>query len=172
MKRLSKSVEAMDESESESELESVHVVSPSLARKPAKPRVDPTELPKSVLGYDLKSVKSFKVKRKALKFASQSQVFEQEVKEVLDQYAPNVDEFDLDRDLLLLVLNMSEEYFIHGADEVRNKQKKESIAAVMLPYFRNDKQILQIMIDSVWKKVKKSTYMKRKLTKLKQFFFA
>lgn len=165
MKRLN-SVKSVEDVESESE----SVVSqPSLVSRPTKPRIDLSELPSSVLDYDLKKMKSFKVKRKAHKFVNQGKMFVDELGVVLDQYEPGEHQFDLD--LLVNVLDIAEGFFIHGNDSERVKQKRDAVKAVMLPYFRDDCDILDIMVTSVWKRVKKSTYIKRKWKKLKAFFF-
>ena len=133
------------------------------------PKVDLKELPKRVLGHDLKSMKSFKQKRRNYRFKSQGQLFIHDVGIVLEQYDPQEHEFDLE--LLTTVLDIAESFFIHGSDKERKDQKRDAISQLMKVYFRDDDTLLELMVQSVWKKVRKSTYMKRKWCKLKSLFF-
>ena len=86
MKRLTKSEESVDSMESLTEIS---------LNEPG-PKVDLKELPKRVLGHDLKSMKSFKQKRRNFKFKSQGQLFIHDVGIVLEQYDPQEHEFDLE----------------------------------------------------------------------------
>tara|TARA_R110000851_G_scaffold38124_3_gene98032 strand:+ start:3334 stop:3822 length:489 start_codon:yes stop_codon:yes gene_type:complete len=126
------------------------------------------ELPKRVLDYDLRKLKSFKQKQRSYKFASQGKLFIHDLEVVLDQYSSNEHTFDLE--LLVTVLNIAESFFIHGSDDERSNQKKQSVETLMLKYFKNDSDILDLMIKSVSNKVNKSTYLKRKWQKIKSFF--
>jgi hypothetical protein len=132
-------------------------------------RIDMKELPKSVLSYDLKQMQSFKVKRRSFKFATQSRLFVEELSVVLSQYAPEEHQFDME--LLTTVLNIAESFFIHGSSDERKAQKDAAVQELLLPYFRDDKDLLDLMKTSVWNKVKKSNVWRRSFRKFRNFFF-
>jgi hypothetical protein len=156
-------------SENSLKVESVESAEPVPFSMAPKPRVDSLELPKSVLDYDLKKMPSFKQKRRKYKFASQGKLFVQELSVVLDQYEPEEHQFDLE--LLLTVLNIAESFFIHGSKDERNAQKKQAVEDLMLVYFRDDAMLLELMRKNLWRKVKKSGFIRRQFRKIKSFFF-
>jgi hypothetical protein len=126
------------------------------------------ELPKKVLDYDLKKMKSFKQKRKSYKSYTQEKVFLHDMKTVLDQYSPEEHQFDTE--LLNHVLNIAETFFIFGNKIERDQMKKDAVGKLMRPYFRNDADLLDIVTESIWHKVKKSTWMKRTFKRVRFFF--
>jgi hypothetical protein len=136
---------------------------------PPKVKIDMKELPKSVLSYDLKRMKSFKAKRRSFKFASQGKLFVEELGVVLEQYLPEDHQFDLE--LLETVLNVAEGFFIHGNASERKQQKEEAVKDLLLPYFRDDEDLLDLMKTTVWRKVKKSNVWRRLYRRTKNFFF-
>jgi hypothetical protein len=129
--------------------------------------LDMSPLPKRVLDYDLKKIKSFKAIRKNYKATSQKKVFVNDLSVVLDQYPPA--EHQLDTDLLVHVLNIAESFFIFGSKEEREEAKAEAVNHLMQKYFRDDADVLDIMIASVLPKVKKSTWLKRLWKRLRIF---
>jgi len=147
---------------------SINVMDPEEQSAP-KVRSDRSELPKSVLSYSLKNLKSFKAKRRSYKFESQKQLFVEELGVVLEQYNPVEHTFDLE--LLIVCLNIAESYFIKGTKSERKEQKDSAVKQLLLPYFRNDEDLFDLMKESVWRKVVKSNVFKRVYRKIKHFFF-
>ena len=62
-------------------------------------------------------------------------------------------------------------YFCYGSKEEREKVKFEAIQELMLPYFKDDKELLLKTISHVWSKVYKSNSFKRTWQTFKLFFF-
>jgi len=114
---------------------------------------------KTVLNYDLKKMKSFRVLRKQYKSQNQLHVFLNDMTSVLSEFLPEENQLDLD--LLVHVLNISEQYFIYGSKETREETKSAAVKQLMVKYFRNDEEVLNKMIVSVWKRVNKSNMFKR-----------
>jgi hypothetical protein len=123
------------------------------------------ELPSKMYDYDLKKIKSFKEMRSAYKAKSQKQVFLNDLSVLLDEYKPEEHKYDLD--LLLHILNISESFFVFGSKDEREEAKVSSVKELMLKYFGNDDDILDIMIGSVMPKVKKITLIKRWMRRLR-----
>jgi len=161
MKRLTSETVKSIELEEESELSVEDVISPSAD--------DMTELPTRVFDYNLTKLKSFKQKQKNHKFASQGKLFMHDLGVVLSQYSVHEHQFDLE--LLTTVLNIAESFFIHGSDHERAVQKEHAVEELMKKYFRNDVEILNLMIKSVSGRIKRSTYMARKWKKFRSFFW-
>jgi hypothetical protein len=124
--------------------------------------------PREVHHFDLKRLKSFKQIRQKYKQSNASRVFVKDLSIVLDEYDPS--EHQLDTELLVLVLDIAESYFVYGSKEEREQMKAQSVKTLMLRYFR-DEAVLDKMISSVWHKVKKSTWVKRMYRRLLNRFF-
>jgi hypothetical protein len=125
--------------------------------------------PKSVYSYNLKKIKSFKQIRRKYKMSNQSQVFLKDLSLILGEYSPQ--NHQLDKELLLHVLNISEAFFIYGDKKERNELKENAVRVLMQPYFRDDGDILEVMISSVWSKVKKTNCIKRLIKRISNKFF-
>ena len=69
------------------------------------------------------------------------------------------------------ILNFAEVYFCYGDKEEREKVKSEAIKELMLPYFKEDEQLLLKTISHIWSKVSKSNAFKRTWQRFKLFFF-
>jgi hypothetical protein len=130
--------------------------------------VPSSNLPKRVLDYDLKKMKSFREIRKNYKAKSQKNVFVNDLSVLLDQY-PHADH-QLDTDLLVHVLNIAESFFVFGDKEEREKAKSEAVTHLMKKYFRDDADVLDIMMTSVFPRVKKSTMLRRMWRRMKLYF--
>lgn len=122
-----------------------------------------------VHNYNLKKFKSFKNIRKQYKLKNQKDIFLTDMQIVMKEF--DTKDFYLDNDLLLHVSNIAEEFFIYGSKTERDQMKDEAIAELMLPYYRNDKQILDIMRVSVWNRVKKTNLFKRLLKRVSNKIF-
>jgi hypothetical protein len=126
---------------------------------------------KNVFNYDLKKLKSFRVLRKNYKAKNQLSIFLQDMDKVLNEFDSKTNQLDLD--LLVLVLNISEQYFIYGDEKQREEMKSYAVKKLMIKYFRNDEEVLNKMIGSVWQKVSKTNMLKRLFRRIsmKLFFF-
>ena len=101
--------------------------------------------------------------------SNQSQIFINDLSLILQEYIP--EDFQFDNELLVHILNIAESYFIYGNKEERNDQKVKAVMILMKPYFRNDEQLLNIMISSVWSKVSKTNMLKRIYKRLQNSVF-
>ena len=128
--------------------------------------------PKELFNYNLKKLKSFKKIRSNYKIKNMKYIFVSDLQLILNEYKPSNNENDLNDELLLEILNIAEEYFIYPLNkDEREQTKKECIAKLMLPYFRNDEVLLDKTINHIFHKVKKSTVLKRCYQRFKRFFF-
>jgi len=146
------------------------VIQPTSIQQPVKPPQQVQEVPqKALYNYNLKKIKSFKQIRRKYKMSNQSQIFINDLSLILQEYIP--EDFQFDNELLVHILNIAESYFIYGNKEERNDQKVKAVMILMKPYFRNDEQLLNIMISSVWSKVSKTNMLKRIYKRLQNSFF-
>jgi hypothetical protein len=128
-----------------------------------------TRVPASrVYNYNLKKMKSFKQIRRSRKMTNQKALFIYDLGIVLNDYS-SVDH-DLDSDLLVHILNISEQYFIYGTKEERELMKMEAVKTLMAKYFRDDDVLLNKFITQVWPKVIKSNLFKRVWSRFTLFF--
>ena len=123
---------------------------------------------KSLNGYNLKKIKSFKLIRKKYKLNNQTAMFIQDLQIILNEYSP--DKYQLDTDILVHICNIAEQYFIYGNKEQREEQKLLALSTLMRPYFKNDTELLHKMMSVVYDKVDKSTVLKRIYRRLLNFF--
>lgn len=126
--------------------------------------------PKTLFDYNLKHLKSFKNIRRRYKMKNMKNVFLSDLKIVLDEYPPNDSINELNDELLVEIMNITEDYFFYPLDkQVREEVKREVVTELMLPYFRNDHKLLDKTIGHVYHKVKKSSIRKRMWQRLKYF---
>jgi hypothetical protein len=125
--------------------------------------------PNSIYGHNLKSISSYNKLRKNYKLSNQKSVFLTDIKEILKQFP--ADRHQYDDELLVEILNIAEAYFIYGDKQDREKAKEECIKSILLPYFRDDEELLVKTIAHVWFKVKKTNVFKRCWSRFKNFFF-
>ena len=119
----------------------------------------PPKTLKSLNGYNLKKIKSFKIIRKKYKLNNQTAMFIQDLQVVLNEYAP--EKYQLDTDMLVHICNIAEQYFIYGDKSERDEQKLLAVSTLMRPYFQNDTELLHKMMTVVYDKVNKSSLLKR-----------
>ena len=97
-------------------------------------------------------------------------IFLNDLKTILDEYSPQDEDNKYNSELLVEILNISEEYFIYPRNRAeREDVKRKSVIQLMKPYFENNEFLLEKTIDNVWHKVSKSTYLKRLFSRLKNF---
>jgi len=123
----------------------------------------------SLYGVNLKKIKSYKNIRRSYKIKNQKQVFLTDLKQVLREFPFTDNQYN--DELLVEILNIAEVYFCYGSKEEREKVKFEAIQELMLPYFKDDKELLLKTISHVWSKVYKSNSFKRTWQRFKLFFF-
>lgn len=123
----------------------------------------------SLYGVNLKKIKSYKNIRRSYKIKNQKQVFLTDLKQVLREFPFTDNQYN--DELLVEILNIAEVYFCYGSKEEREKVKFEAIQELMLPYFKEDEQLLLKTISHVWAKVSKSNSFKRTWQRFKLFFF-
>lgn len=126
--------------------------------------------PKQLFNYNLKHLKSFKNIRKAYKNKNLKNTFITDLSIVLKEYDPKDPSNELNDELLLEIMNISEEYFILKDKTKREQLKTECVETLMLPYFRNDKLLLEKTISHIYHRVKKSSVVSRVWKRFKFFF--
>lgn len=149
------------------------------------PRLDTVELdentlkpvpPKTIYGHNLLKLKSFKNMRRECKANNMKTVFVNDLSVILSHFVldptDEENENDLNDELLVEILNLSESYFIYFDKEKREELKVSAVHQLMLPYFRNDKKLLEKTILHVWNRVDKSTMRKRLWAKSRLFFLS
>jgi len=124
--------------------------------------------PNSIYGHNLKSISSYNKLRKGYKLSNQKSIFLTDIKAILKEFP--ADKHQYDDELLVEILNIAEAYFIYGNKEDREKAKEECIKEILLPYFRDDVELLVKTIAHVWYKVKKTNMLKRCWSRFKNFF--
>ena len=125
--------------------------------------------PSVIYGHSLKKIKSYKNVRREYKLSNQKTVFLQDVGAILKEFP--VENHTYDDELLIEISNIAEKYFVYGSKDERNKIKQEALDELMLPYFKDDLQLLHKTIQHVWKKIKKTNVLKRVWSRTKHFFF-
>ena len=124
--------------------------------------------PNAIYGHNLKSISSYNKLRKGYKLSNQKSIFLTDIKAILKEFP--ADKHQYDDELLVEILNIAEAYFIYGNKEDREKAKEECIKEILLPYFRDDVELLVKTIAHVWYKVKKTNMLKRCWSRFKNFF--
>jgi hypothetical protein len=138
---------------------------------PALERVDTLSLdkgeeklpPASIYGHNLKKLSSYNKLRRNKKLSIQKEVFLQDVGTILAQFP--VEEYQYDDELLITFLDICESYFV-SSSAVERKEAKAEALVLMLPYFKDDVQLLKKSVSHVWHKVKKSSMLKRMWSRL------
>jgi hypothetical protein len=124
--------------------------------------------PNTIYGHNLKKISSYNKLRKGYKLSNQKAIFLNDIKAILKEFPPEKHQYD--DELLVEILNICEAYFIYGSTEDRKKVKQDCIIELLLPYFKNDTELLFKTISHVWKYVKKTNIAKRSWARFKNFF--
>ena len=128
--------------------------------------------PRSVYGHDLKKLKSYKKIRQAYKQKNTKNVFLSDLRNILHEFSPDDSENELNDELLIEIMQIAEEYYIHPSkEEDREALKVDSVIELMLPYFRGDAKLLEYSMKHVKKYVKKIGKLHRTFLRAKLFFF-
>ena len=126
--------------------------------------------PKQLFNYNLKQLKSFKKIKQSYKLKNLKYTFLSDMKVVLNEYLPTDKDNQYNDELLIEVLNIAEEFFINKDKVERDTQKKQCVIDLMLPYFKNDKQLLLKTIQLVDHKIKKVGLIRRLYLRAKILF--
>lgn len=126
------------------------------------------ELPKSHLYKRMKKLSSFKKIKRSYKLESQKEQFVSDLKQLFKHL--DVEEHQFDTELLVELLNATEEYFIYGTRTERELSKFQVVSELMLPFFGGDDRILLSFISSLKSKVKKSNIFRRIGKRIINFF--
>ena len=124
--------------------------------------------PNTIYGHNLKKISSYNKLRKGYKLSNQKAIFLNDIKAILKEFPPANHQYD--DELLVEILNIAEAYFIYGSAVDREKVKQDCIMELLLPYFKNDVELLFKTISHVWNNVKKTNIAKRSWSRFKNFF--
>ena len=124
--------------------------------------------PNTIYGHNLKKISSYNKLRKGYKLSNQKAIFLNDIKAILKEFPPANHQYD--DELLVEKLNIAEAYFIYGSAVDREKVKQDCIMELLLPYFKNDVELLFKTISHVWGNVKKTNIAKRSWARFKNFF--
>ena len=91
----------------------------------------------------------------------------------MNQWLSNIDVSlnSMNVQLLVDVVNFLHQYFIYGCEKDRQDSIDRVMYQCMMKYFKNDKDVLDVLLKSSKKLIKKSTILSRRLAKTKNLFF-
>ena len=159
----------INESENELNLNSNIDEKPSTEDEEKENNIKPVDVPpKSLYGNNLKKIKSFKKLRRGYKLQNQRAIFINDLKQLLKQFPAERHQYD--DELLIEILNIAESFFIYGSSEERELIKVQCIEELMLPFFKNDKELLMKTIGHVWQHVNKSSLRRRLWSRFINFY--
>ena len=124
--------------------------------------------PNTIYGHNLKKISSYNKLRKGFKLSNQKAIFLSDIKAIFKEFPS--DKHQYDDELLVEILNIAEAYFIYGSSADREKVKQDCIMELLLPYFKNDVELLFKTISHIWNKAKKTNMAKRSWSRFKNFF--
>ena len=120
-------------------------------------------------GINLKDIPEYRKIRKEYKISNDKSIFIKDLQSVLDHLPPDDNQYSTE--ILLMILNVSEQFFCYGDSSTRVKAKDETVQALMLPYFGDDKRLLLTVVALVRNRVRRSTPLTRTLRRVRNFFF-
>lgn len=127
-------------------------------------------VPQSKYGsVNLKKYQSFKSSRVDIKLSNQEVLAKQE----LTQWLNNIDVSlnQLNAELLVDIYSFAYAFFIYGSKSDREQSINRVVESVLLPYFKNDIEVLRAIKQSNEYKIVKSSAFSRRISKLKNTFF-
>jgi len=118
---------------------------------------------------NLKKYESFKLARSSIKLNNQEALAITE----LNQWLSNIDVQlnSMNIQLLIDVVNFLHQYFIYGCKSDRENSINRVMYQCMTKYFKNDRDVLDVLLKSSKKLIKKSTMISRRIAKTRNFFF-
>lgn len=132
-------------------------------------KLEELTLPKADIYKRLKKLSSFKKIKKTYKLEQQKSQFLVDLGELFKHL--DVKDHQYDVELLLELINATEQYFIYGDKEDRTKSKREVIEIIMLKFFDNKVEVLDKFINVISNRVKKSNVLRRSYRRVYNFFF-
>jgi len=128
------------------------------------------DVPKYKYGsVNLKKYESFKLARSSIKLNNQEALAITE----LNQWLSNIDVQlnSMNIQLLIDVVNFLHQYFIYGCESDRQDSINRVMYQCMTKYFKNDRDVIDVLLKSSKKLIKKSTMLSRRIAKTRNFFF-
>lgn len=128
------------------------------------------DIPQSRYGdINLKKYSSFKSSRVGLKLQNQEALAINQLKHWVSHVSVELNMLNIE--LLVDVANFLHKFFIYGDKHQREQSFSKVFNLIMLPYFKNDQDVLDAMKTSVEYRIVKSTLLSRRVSKLKNSFF-
>lgn len=118
------------------------------------------EVPKTK--YDMSSIKGFTEKRKKLKMLKMKKHVMEELKSSIDIFDPN--ELHLNHSLVLFVAQIAEDFFNKPA---QGEIKRDVVIDICKPFFDDNQELVEMVLDLVFDKIKKTTLIRRNKQRLK-----
>jgi len=116
---------------------------------------------------NLKKYESFKIARSNIKLNNQEALAIQQLTQWLDNIDINLNSMNIQ--LLVDVVNYLHSFFIYGCQKDRQDSIDRVMYRCMLKYFKNDKDILNVVLKSCERLIKKSTKLSRRVAKVRNF---
>jgi hypothetical protein len=118
------------------------------------------DIPKSK--YDLTSIKGFTEKRKKMKILKMKEHVINELKSSIDIFDNT--ELKLNHSLVLFVSQIVEDFF---NKRLQGELKKEVVIDICKPYFNDDADLVEMVLELVFDKVIKTTWLRRNKQRIK-----
>jgi hypothetical protein len=112
--------------------------------------------------YDMTSIKGFTEKKKKLKVLKMKQFVMNELKSSIDIF--DVEELKLNHSLVLFVSQIVEDFF---NKPLQGEMKREVVIDICKPFFNNDDQLVEMVLELVFDKVIKTTWLRRNKQRIK-----
>lgn len=118
------------------------------------------EVPKTK--YDMSSIKGFSEKRKKLKLLKMKKHIMDELKGSIDIFDKN--ELHLNHSLVLFVAQIAEDFFNKPN---QGEMKKEVVLEICKPHFDNNENLVEMVLELIFDKIKKTTFLRRNKQRIK-----
>ena len=126
-------------------------------------------VPKAQYGrVNLKKYESFKINRASIKLSNQEVIAMQHLGSLLGSV--DVQHNAMNLELIADIASFAEQYFVYGNDDDRKASIDRCVIQTIMPYCKGDEEVARALLKSVAHKIKKSTKMSRRLTKIRNFF--
>jgi len=112
--------------------------------------------------YDLTSIKGFTEKKKQLKILKMKQDIIDELKSSIDIFDSN--ELKLNHSFVLFVSQIVEDFFNKPK---QGEIKREIVVDICKPFFENNTELVEMVLDLVFDKIIKTTWIRRNKQRIK-----
>lgn len=117
--------------------------------------------PKKILNNsNLKKLKSYRQLRQSIKGQNEESEFYEQITAVLNLF--DVDEVKYDADLLILVMQIAENYFLGKKD---GERRKKNVVLVTKRFFDDNEELTSKIIEMSMDKIVQNKFVKRNLKK-------